>query len=603
MSCGDHHSALSRLKLPLSTPPSRRVLRLLVVGLVLAASAGWAGWRIHATRQLRAAVPVIPDLTGRPPALAAALAAAMQQALVPSTATDGLAELGRLYQANNLMPQAEACWRILLRRAPGDGHWSYFLATLARTRGDDEAMAAWLRKSVESAPGYAPAWLKLAEWEFKTGAIDRAEADYRRRLTLAPGDPYAQLGLVRIAIARNQRQDARRQLEALAAAQPRFYPAHNLLAEILAQAGDQTGAAAQRQLGRAALRFREADDPWLDELKTRCFDVTQLSVWASIELSTDHSDHGIGLLERAIRIAPQDPTAYADLGQVYLQLHDPRRAQEILAQAVGLPGAPAEAYAGLSDAWRALGQPTEAIAAARHGLARLPTDGNLETALANSLRAAGQIDEALAAYRRAAQAAPNLAETQFNLGSALLQRHQVDEAREALQRALALKADFPPALLALGRLSLTAGDLDTAGRCARTLYAADPASAENRQLMAWWGLQAGNAAAQAGRSAEAEQHLLAGIAAEPQMPELQARLGVLYGQQGRYAEALATLQKYRELAPDEPMASAFLGQACLQLGRRAEARRFLSAGRDMAARRGDAAVAAFCERLLAGLEP
>ena len=540
----------------------------------------------------------MPDISDRPPSLAAALKSAQQQALRHSTATIGIAELGRLYQANNLLKQAEGCWNALLDRAPGDGHWSYFLADIARTRGDDKSMASWLKKTVKTTPTYATAWLKLAEWEFKSGQIEQAERDYRRRLELLPGDPYARLGLARIAIARNDRNKARHDLETLVKDQPAFYSANNLLAEMLAESGDVSGAAAQRKQGRDALRFRDAEDPWLDELKSRCFDVNQLCVWASIELSTNHGDHGKALLERAIQIAPTNPAGYTSLGQLQLKLRNAAAARDVFEKAVSLPNSPADAYAGLSDAYRDLNQPEKAAAAALQGTQRWPNDANLETSLGNALRATGRLDEAIAAYRRAVESAPNVAETVFNLGSALIARNQIDDAARSLKRALELKPTYAPALLALGRLALARGDLDEAGRCAQALYQANAQMPEAKELMAFWCLQAGAAAATAGEFDKAEQRLVEGIAASPDVPELHARLGVLYGQRGRATQALTELEKYHKLAPTEPMSSLFVGQAYMHLGRVTEARLFLLQGQQLARERGDSAVAGMCEQLL-----
>src|SRR5690606_42124444 len=62
-------------------------------------------------------------------------------------------------------------------------------------------------------PGYSPAVLRRADLRFKTGDLHGAAEDYRRRLTLVPGDPYARLGLVRIALHDGRSTEARRMVE------------------------------------------------------------------------------------------------------------------------------------------------------------------------------------------------------------------------------------------------------------------------------------------------------------------------------------------------------------------------------------------------------
>jgi HemY protein len=567
------------------------------------AVAGYAVWKQQAAAKLRRLLPPIPNVSGRPAGLAVALADAEHQATSAGSSDAGLAELGRIYQANNFLPQAEACWRQLMQREPDDGHWTYYLADLSRSGGDDDAMGGWLRKTVEISPDYSTAWLKLAEWEFKTGQVDQSGRDYLQRLSLTPGDPYAQLGLARVALAHDQRDAAAHQIESIVQQVPTFYPAHNLLAEILAQRGDAAGAKVQRALGRAALRFREADDPWLEELRSRCFDVDRICLWASIDLTTNHGDHGIALLERAIQIAPDDPVPFVDLGQIYLQIRDPATARQKFESAIDQPKAPADAFAGLSDALRALKRPDLAENAARRGLERSPNDANLETALGNAQREQGQVDDAIATFRLATQHAPTVAETFYNLGSAQLLRGPSAEAEENLRHALALKETYAPALAALGRICLAAGKTEEAGRYISLLYQTAPQAPDASRLMGVWCLQAATASAKAGQLADAERELRQGLTAAPDLPELNARLGLLLGQQGRYADSLPPLEAYRKLQPKEALASLFLGQAYANLGRTADARQCLNDGETLARDSGQQQVQSLCSRLLQTLPP
>jgi Flp pilus assembly protein TadD len=59
-------------------------------------------------------------------------------------------------------------------------------------------------------------------------------------------------------------------------------------------------------------------------------------------------------------------------------------------------------------------------------------------------------------------------------GDALAELNEPDAAMEAYQRALALEPDAPAALLGLGRLDLSHGKAEDAGRCFTRLLASDP---------------------------------------------------------------------------------------------------------------------------------
>src|SRR5690606_24493873 len=96
-----------------------------------------------------------------------------------------------------------------------------------------------------------------------------AETAYRRRLNLIAGDPYARLGLARIALLAGRAEEGKQALETLVRELPDFPSAQNVYAELLARDGDLAGARRHRALGTGR-RFREAEDPWLLELRPHC---------------------------------------------------------------------------------------------------------------------------------------------------------------------------------------------------------------------------------------------------------------------------------------------------------------------------------------------
>jgi len=473
---------------------------LAVAGFVAAAVGAGLLWRRHADwDRLRASLPALPDVSTRPAVLGAGLRGAEQKALSAHQYPEGVGELARLYHANGYYQEAEACWRILHAMQPREARWCYYLADLRSMASDAAGMAAYLRQTLGLAPDYAPGWLKLAELEFKAGDLDAAERDYRRRLALVPGDPYASLGLARAALQRGRRDEGQRLIEKLVRDAPAFASAHNLYAEILAGQGDADGASAQRYLSRLAGRFREADDPWLEELREWCFDPSRLALLASIEDMTNHGDRGVALLERALQIAPDDVRGYDELGRVYLRLGNTAKALTLFEQGIQLPGAPANLYAVLTQTYVDVNQPQKALQTARAGLARMPDALELQTAYGSALQASGRLQEAAEAFRAVVQRAPMVCEAHYNLGNALLQLGRTDEAYAALKRALELEPTFPKALLVLGQAELKAGRLETAAPYLRSLYKLYPGSALGRRLMTWWCLQNGIAAARAGQ--------------------------------------------------------------------------------------------------------
>jgi len=562
-------------------------------------------WRWQALpARVEAALPSEPSLAGWPPELGGRVASARAKAGARGSALDGAAELGRLYHANGFAAEAEACWRFLHGEQPGEARWAHLLADLRRAASDYDVMESLLREVVRLDPDYAPAWLQLAGHLFKTGRHDEAEQAYTRRLVLVPGDPYARLGMARVALQGGRADAARRTIEEVVKDHPRFAPAQNLLAELLAAAGDEAGAARHRQLGNIAIRYFEPEDPWVDELTDWCFDAKRLRVRATIEFQIERGDRGVGLMERAARLTPEDPDGFAALGDLFIKLGEAERARTALEECLRLsaqPGAkapPVMVFVNLSHAFRLLKQPADALRVLQRARELHPQAFELYDEFGIVLGDLGRLDEAVGAFRTAIAKNPGDPNSNFNLAVVLLGLNRRAEAYEALRQSLTLKPTFPQSLSLLGRLELEDARMEDAERHLRLLFEAYPHVAESRRMLAQWELLTGRAAEARKDGAAAERHYRAGVALDADNAELQAGLGVLLLIRGRVDEAVAPLEAYRRLQPGQAQAALFLGQAYARLGRHAEARAVLTEGATLADRAGNTATADFCREIL-----
>ncbi len=583
---------------------TRKTVWLILGGLAAVAFAsvvGVAVWRQHAiVSRAQAALPTRPVLVGQPAALGELLTQAEHKAQSPGTALEGLAELGRLYQANGFNAAAEACWRLLRREQPREARWSYYLADLHRAKSDYEGMTGLLEETLRLAPDYAPARLQLANLQFKSGEPAEAERNFRHRLEQLPQDPYARLGLVRLALQGGRKDEAASLLEHVLKDTPHFSTAHNLYAELLAAAGDHAGASRHRWLGRETLRYREPEDPWLDEMLTRCYDYERLCVLGTVEFQTEQHDRAQAYFERAIRVEPGRSSAYELLAAVYLKRQDAGRARDVLEQALPrLTGAKtAEIFTTLGMAYRALQQPAEAIRVARLGLAQVGEQSELLDALGLALADAGNHREAVAAWQAALARNPGDASTNYNLARSYLALRQLDDALDALDRSLTLQPSFLPTLLLRGEIELEAGHLDDAGKYLRPAFESHPEEPQARRLLAEWHLRSAAAAESKSDPAAAERHYRDGLAVDENHAELLVRLGLFYLVHARPSEAIEPLTTYRQLQPESAPGCLFLGQAYAATGQRDQAREILTKGLQLAERSGNTTTAQHCRRLL-----
>ena len=422
---------------------------LLLIGLV---AGGWWGIQRWQERRLapivRAAVPPVPDLTAWPRAYAARLRAATAAAERLQQPLLALGELACLYHANGCYREALQVERGLHALEPKDARWSYYLADACQNLGDMEGTQTFLQSTLHLAPYYAVTRLKLADLFFKRGLTDEATRQYQWRLTLVPNDPYALLGLARIALATGNRPEALRRLETIVRTAPSFSPAHNLLYELYAQAGDETRATKHRQLGSAAGRFIEANDPLLYRVYAWSFDTYRLEVQGGGRLQGRELEASLPFYEKAVRLAPADGLAHEALAGVYEQLG---RADDARAElTAGLAGAPGDAalYCTLAEVLRKQKRASEAIAVLQRGVRQLPVRPELRNALGAALEEAGRPEEAAGAYREAARLKPEALEVYGSLGRSLLAAGRRGEARQALERGLtfAQKANAPESI-------------------------------------------------------------------------------------------------------------------------------------------------------------
>lgn len=599
---------------PLAATPAkrgrRRGWRWLVIfaacaGLGLGAVQAWRWYSLPV--RVEASLPAAPSVDGWPPVLDERIAVATAQALSRGGALAGVAELGRLYHANGFSGEAEACWRLLRAEDPDEARWAHLLVDLRRAAGDYDEMEALLRDVVRLDPRYSAAWLQLGNHLFKTGRLDEAQQALSRRLGLVPADPYARLGLARIAIQGGRHAEARRAIESLVQDQPRFAPAQNLLAELLAAAGDEVGATRHRQLGNIAIRYFEPDDPWLNELTDWCFDAKRLRVLATIEFQIERGDQGVALMERAARLTPGDPDGYAALGDLFIKLGQAAKARDALEECLRLAGAPGAkkpavmVHVNLSHAHRLLKQPADALRVLDRARPLHPQAFELLDELGIVLGDLGRLDDSIAAFRAAIEKNPGDPNANFNLAVALLGLERRAEAYEALHQSLTLKPTFPQSLSLLGRLELEDGRMADAEKHLRLLYASYPNVPEARHMLGQWELITGRAAESRGDKAAAERHYRAGVAVDADNPELQVSLGVLLLVDGRLEQAVAPLEAYRRLQPGAAQSALFLGQVYARLGRVAQARAVLTEGATQAEQAGNKATADFCREILARL--
>ncbi|MFQ5790760.1 MAG: tetratricopeptide repeat protein [Acidobacteriota bacterium] len=388
-------------------------------------------------------LPEPPDGADKSDAFKRALAAADEAVRQAFRSGDGgeeigrrLGHLGELYQANRYAERASWCFRSAMDLDPKNPRWPYFLAFVLQERGENEPVTELIELTVRLAPDYSPAWLKLADNRFKKGQLEEAKASYERRLALSPGDPYAHLGLARIALEASQWDAAQSHLEEAVGFDPDFGAAHRMLASIHEHFG--RGGQMQEALAQAdrSGRFYPAPDPWTDGLLALCFDTDWLLVNAFKYAYVRDGKIANMLFNRAMDLDPDNPKVYLTLGKTVRDMEQARGAFET---AISIDPANAEAHSLLGEALLRSNKPVQAEQMLRQALrlgSHLPTTyENLGLCLVRR----GRFREALDTIRQALAMEPESIDFNYSLASTLMRAGRTEEAVEQYRNVLRLK--------------------------------------------------------------------------------------------------------------------------------------------------------------------
>ena len=348
---------------------SRLIASVVLLTGLAAAGYFWHRHNKQVAAVIRGSVPEIPDLSTWPADYAARVRVMTAAALRLNEPLEALGELACLYHANGCYREAQRVELGLYALRPRDPQWTYFLADTCQNLGDPDGQRSLLEEMLRLVPYYPVTRLKLAELLFKQGLIDEAYVHYDWRLAFVPGDPYALLGLARIALQRNDRAEALRLLESIVRKSPDFSAAHNLLASVYDRMGEAARAEQERQLGSSTGRFVEANDPRLYQVYAWSFNSSIVDLYGQTKAQPRQWEVSLPYYQKAVRLAVHDASAYEALAGLYTRLgraDDARAALE--AGLIAAPDAPA-LYSALSQLLVTAGRTSDARKTLERGLA------------------------------------------------------------------------------------------------------------------------------------------------------------------------------------------------------------------------------------------
>jgi len=173
-------------------------------------------------------------------------------------------------------------------------------------------------------------------------------------------------------------------------------------------------------------------------------------------------DRAAKLCKRALKLSPNIPEAWYNLGIALRGLDHRQGAMDALNHALYLTMESADAQNSIGLEFLYLGVKDEAEKCFRRAIHLAPNYANAYSNLGKVLRDQKHLDEAEKCYCKALEIAPNLAPVYVNLSGVLKEQKRFKEAESACLKAIELKPDYAEAYTNRGNVLQELGQLEDA---------------------------------------------------------------------------------------------------------------------------------------------
>jgi tetratricopeptide (TPR) repeat protein len=384
-------------------------------------------------------------------------------------------ELAMTYQAQSLVPPAEAAYANARTLAPGDKRWPYLLGHLYNDASRvPEAISAFeAALAIDGQDG--PTLFSLGEVYLQHGDFDKAHTLYSKLESNRETRAAALAGLGKVALAQHQYKEAVHYLEEALG----LSPSSNRLRQPLAMAYQNLGdhAKAEQNLRQYVVG---GVDPGIVDPLAEALDAKVAASHALIRRGQRLGMMGrFDLAEPAFRAAveadPGNADAVANLGISLANLGRIEEAQRRLSESLSLDDANALAHFSLGVVLDRQGLDQAAMTQYQLALERDPTNVQARVHLADAKMRMGLAEDAAALYRQALEQAPKSLRIQLSLTMANVKAGHYGAARAGLELALQAHPGTPEIINTLARILATAPnatvrDGPRALELARTLF-------------------------------------------------------------------------------------------------------------------------------------
>ena len=444
-----------------------------------------------------ARIPSPPATTSPSKAVAAHLAEKYEAARREPTSPAAIGALCVAYHADMFFDDADRCYARVIELDSSQWRWRYYRALIQAERGGGETLVENLRRVVNQAPDFGPAWQRLGDALFKAGKYDEAREAWERSSTAGASDTnqptprhvievplsaYANAGLARIALAQGETMKAREILERVAADAPQFSSALRLLADVYRSLGRQADADRFVYRANRLQPFAPYLDPMVDDLARESRNSTLLlrvSSEANLAVNAEWAEY---LTRRALEFDPDNPEAVVKLGRVLRTIGRNAEALEFFQRYHQMVPGDFLGLAHIGSCLSAMGRYQEAESYLRRAVAGID-DPQTHYNLGLLLSITNRTGEAIAEYEKALARDPMHTDARLNMATALARQGKTDQASRELTRLVEQDPDNAVARTNLGVVLLQQGKVEQARAQLEAALRTDPGLDTARQAL------------------------------------------------------------------------------------------------------------------------
>ncbi len=361
-------------------------------------------------------------------------------------------ELGKVLLGAKYVDAAEPALRNAAALDPADVRWPYYLAHLARERGDLAEAKKQFERALQLRGGDVPTLVWLADVNLTEARLDAAEPLIQRALAAEPRSVAALYQAGRLALARNDYQTAVRRFESALALDMTAAPIHYPLAMAYRGLGDTAGA--ERHLAHRSRDNRSVppDDPLMRELEQSVGGPLALEVRGVEALNRHEWVAAADAFRKATAMAPRSAPLHHRLGTALVMMGKADEARREFEAALEISPTYAKAHYSLGLLLEDRGDDEGARAQYAAAVEGAPDYAAARLRLADVLRRGGHLGDALSEYQRASEADPSLSDAILGRALTLADLGRYAEARDQLSAGMTTfpgHTGFPHALARL----------------------------------------------------------------------------------------------------------------------------------------------------------